>query len=453
MDVLELKKKHSSLIAEAKALTAKENPTADDLAKVTELLGKADEAKAMADTMSRIADGESFGNAPAGTTAAHLGFRQAGADEGLPDIDEKSWRSVEILVPGHYGPEKKSVRYHVPLAVTHKGYENAYEAYLRKGRREMGPSDHKALTEGVDTAGGYLVPEQWLAGLIAKQATMATVRNFARVVQSSRDVIQQPRRKYTTNNEYTSGVRLTWTGESPTASTTARVTDQTYGNIAIPVNTALATQLISFDLLEDNAYDIMGDSMNLFSEAFTLGENDVFWNGSGAGQPRGILTSAGDTANWDAAITDTAAASTLTADELIEVAYGLPSQYENGARWFWAKATELVIRKLTDTNGDYMWPVWAQRGNFSAPDRDLEGYPVTRDEFVPSTADAVDGSIIAVLGNLNGYMIVDRVGLSVQRFDEIYSETNNALLLGRKRVGGQLLEAYKLSCYRYQTST
>jgi hypothetical protein len=50
-------------------------------------------------------------------------------------------------------------------------------------------------------------------------------------------------------------------------------------------------------------------------------------------------------------------------------------------------------------------------------------------------------------------MIVDRVGLSVQRFDEIYSETNNALLLGRKRVGGQLLEAYKLSCYRYQTST
>jgi HK97 family phage major capsid protein len=298
-----------------------------------------------------------------------------------------------------------------------------------------------------------LVPEQWLAGLIAKQATMATVRNFARVVQSSRDVIQQPRRKYTTNNEYTSGVRLTWTGESPAASTTARVTDQTYGNIAIPVNTALATQLISFDLLEDNAYDIMGDSMNLFSEAFTLGENDVFWNGSGAGQPRGILTSAGDTTNWDAAITDTATASTLTADELIEVAYGLPSQYENGARWFWAKATELVIRKLTDTNGDYMWPVWAQRGNFSAPDRDLEGYPITRDEFVPSTADAVDGSIIAVLGNLNGYMIVDRVGLSVQRFDEIYSETNNALLLGRKRVGGQLLEAYKLSCYRYQTST
>jgi hypothetical protein len=154
MDVLELKKKHSSLIAEAKALTAKENPTADDLAKVTELLGKADEAKAMADTMSRIADGESFGNASAGTTAAHLGFRQAGADEGLPEIDEKSWRSVEILVPGHYGPEKKSVRYHVPLAVTHKGYEHAYEAYLRKGRREMGSNDHKALTEGVDTAGG-----------------------------------------------------------------------------------------------------------------------------------------------------------------------------------------------------------------------------------------------------------------------------------------------------------
>jgi HK97 family phage major capsid protein len=454
MDINELNKKHASLIAEAKALAGKENPSPDDLAKVTELLGKADEAKALADTHKRIAEGEEYGEKAAGTTAAHLGFRQAGVNEGESPVDEKSWRSVDVMIPGHYGMEKKTIRYNVPLSVQKKGYEAAFEAYLRKGKADMGPNDRKTLSEAVDTAGGYTVPDQWLAGLIAKQATMATVRNYARVVQASRDLIRVIRRKYNTNNEYTSGVRMTWTGESPAASTTARVTDQTYGEIAIPVNTALATQLVSFDLLEDNAYDVMGDSMSLFAEAFTLGENDVFWNGHGAGQPRGILTSLGDTTNWpNANVTDTASASTLTADELIEVAYGLPSQYENGARWFWAKATELVIRKLTDTNGDYMWPVWAQRGNFSAPDRDLEGYPITRDEAVPSTADATDGSIIAVLGNLNGYMIVDRVGLSVQRFDEVYAETNTALLLGRKRVGGQLLEDYKFSCYRYQTST
>lgn len=453
MDVSQLKLKHSSLIAEAKTLAAKENPSKDELTKIDSLLGQADEVKALIDTSKRISDGEAFGNEPSGTVAAHLGFRESGATEGLPEIDSKSWRSLDITVPGPYGMEKKQVRYNVPLAVAKKAYEPAFEAYIRRGKTELGPSDRKTLTEAVDSAGGYLVPEQWLAGLIAKQATAATVRNFARVIQTSRDVVQQPRRKYTTNNEYTSGVRLTWTGESPAAATTARVTDAVYGNIIIPVNTALATQLISFDLLEDNAYDVLGDSMNLFAEAFTLGENNVFWNGNGAGQPRGILTSAGDTTNWDAAITDTAAASTITADELVAVAYALPSQYEIGARWFWSKSTEKSIRQLTDTNGDYMWPVWAQRGNFSAPDRDLEGYPITRDEFMPDPDDAVDGSIIAVLGNLNGYMIVDRVGLSVQRYDEIYSETNTALLLGRKRVGGQLLEAYKLSCYRYQTST
>lgn len=454
MDIKELKHKHASQLAEAKALLTKENATPEDIEKAKVILAQVDEVKRQINMLEAVEDGEAYSNEPAGTTAAHLGFNPMKPGEAPVTVDSKAWRELEVKVPfapGLY--EVKKVRFHVPLEVQKKGYEPAFEAYVRRGKGRMGPNDLKALTEAVDTAGGHLVPEQWLAGLIAKQATMATVRNFARVVTSSRDLIRQPRRKYTTNNEYTSGVRLTWTGESPAAATTARVTDATYGNINIPVNTALATQLISFDLIEDNAYDVMGDSMNLFAEAFTLGENDAFWNGTGAGQPRGMLVDAGDTTNWDAAITDTASASTLTADELIAVSYDLPSQYEMGARWFWAKATEKVIRQLTDTNGDYMWPVWAQRGNFSAPDRDLEGYPITRDEFVPSTADAVDGSIIAVLGNLNGYMIVDRVGLSIQRFDEIYSETNNALLLGRKRVGGQLLEAYKLSCYRYQTST
>ena len=454
MELSEIKKQISSLVSEAKAITAKESPTADELKTVTTLLGKSDELKAQAQLLERVAESEKYGKEPMGTTAAHLGFREAGQDEGLPAIDSKSWRSLDVKVPGIYGPEIKSIRYHVPLAVEKKGYEPAFEAYCRRGKGALGPNDRKTLTEAADSAGGYLVPELWLAGLIAKQATMATVRNYARVINTSRDVVNQPRRKYTTNNEYTSGVRLTWTGESPAASTTARVTDQIYGNIMIPVNTALATQLISFDLIEDNAYDILGDSAQLFAEAFTLGENDTFWNGNGAGQPRGILTDMGDTTNWpEGSIVDTATASTVTADEILDVVYGLPSQYEAGARIFWAKATELVVRKLTDTNGDYMWPAWAQFGGFSGPQRELEGLPITRDEFVPSTADATDGSLIMVAGNLNGYMVVDRVGLSVQRFDEIYSETNTALLLGRKRVGGQLLEAYKLSCYRYQTTT
>jgi len=49
--------------------------------------------------------------------------------------------------------------------------------------------------------------------------------------------------------------------------------------------------------------------------------------------------------------------------------------------------------------------------------------------------------------------VVDRVGLSIQRLDELYAETNQVLLLAKKRVGGQLVEAYRLSLLKTVNST
>lgn len=457
MDIEKLKSRYASLINEAKTKAAEfgDEPMPKEKAdEITGLLGQADEIKAQIDAMQRISAGEAYLDEPAGTKAAHLGFRQSGPGEGDADVDEKAWRELEVKAGPHYNPIIRKVRYNVPVAVQKKGYSGAFEGYLRKGFDGVGPNDRKALTEATDSAGGYLVPEDMQAGIIAKVATIATVRMFARVIQTSRDIAKLTRRKYTANNQYTAGGRLTWTGETPSSSTVHRVTDQVYGEINAPVHTAMASQLISRDLLEDAAFDVQGDSEQMLSEAFGLGENATFWTGTGANQPRGMLIDLSDTTNWDAAIYLAATADTFTADEVIEVAYALPAQYERNARWFMTKSTEKTVRQLKGSDNNYLWPIVTQVGGLGVAERELLGFPTERDEFMHNVSDSDNTTTYPlVLGDLMGYTVVDRVGLSIQRNDFLYMETNQVLLLGRKRVGGQLLEAYKFSLLRTVNST
>jgi HK97 family phage major capsid protein len=371
-------------------------------------------------------------------------WRQAAPGEGDAPVDAKAWREIEIKsvrVDPFFGipmVETKTVRYHVPLSVQKKGYQPAFESYLRKGMGDIGPQDRKTLSEGTDSAGGFLVPEDYQAELIKKIATNATIRSRARVGTTSRDIAKWPKLNYTTDDKYTSGVRITWTGEAPTSSTVHRVTDPVFGLYSIPIHTAMASMPIYNDLIEDSAFDVIGLSSELLAEAFTLGENDTFINGSGIGRPMGILTQVGG--DGPSAV-NSGTAATLTADGLIDLSYALPAQYDMNSVWVMAKATEKVIRKLKDASNNYLWPVIASMGNFAPAPKELLGSPTLRDEFMPAIA---ANAYPIIFGDLRGYLVLDRVGISIQRLSELYAETNITLLLARKRLGGQTIEPWRL---------
>ena len=443
------------LEVEEKLKAAGDSPLSEEERNVINAIyGEIDDIKAELHIVERLGKDNSYLDEPQGTEAAHLGFRESGPREGDLPVDEKAWRSFEIKTMTPRGIEQKEIRYQVPLAVQVKGYEGAFESYLRHGKEDLGPNDRKALVEALDASGGYTVPEDMQTSLLKKIATMATVRMFARIVTTSRDSIKWPRIKYTTDNKYTSAFRMTWTGETPSSATAHRVTDQVFGEFNIPVNTGMASQLISADLIADSAFDVFGLSSEMLGEAFALGENVTFWTGNGAGQPRGIITDASDTTNFDAAVTVAVTGDTIEADDVIDTIYALPAQYEYNARVFMTKATEKLIRKIKDSSSDYIWPVQALVGGFGVAANELLGFPTTRDEFVNNVSDSDNTTTYPlVFGDLNAYAIVDRVGLSIKRDDSLYSETNNVLLLGKKRVGGQLVEAYRLSLLRTVNST
>lgn len=450
MNVEELKKLAREALNQAKTLTkeweGRESEMPKDVAdQIAAALGKVDELRAKINIAENLANNEAFLAEGQGTKAAHLGWRKTAPGEGEALVDPQSWREMEIktfeLDPrlGTIIPATRKLRFHIPEAVMIKGYESAFEAYIRKGFGNIGPNDRKTLMEGVDSAGGHLVPEQLNLELIRKTATAATVRANARVVQTSRDIASWPKLHYTDDDKYTSGVRLTWTGETPASETQHRATDPVFGLYQITVHTAMASLPLTNDFLEDAAFDVSSLASDLFAEAFILGENDAFWNGDGAVKPLGLLAKV-DQADGPKSI-NSGDASSLTADGVIDIAYSIPSQYDRNSKWFFNKQTEKEIRKLKDDTGQYLWPVVSQVGNLGAAPRELLGYPVVRDEFIPGVE---AGEYPIVFGDLSGYLIVDRVGLSVQRLDERYAEKNITVLLARKRVGGMLVQPWRV---------
>ena len=70
---------------------------------------------------------------------------------------------------------------------------------------------------------------------------------------------------------------------------------------------------------------------------------------------------------------------------------------------------------------------------------------IVREQFMPDmTTDAHP----IVFGDLRGYLVLDRVGLSLQRLDELYAETDITVLLARRRVGGQLIEPWRVKAQK-----
>lgn len=400
-------------------------------------------------------------------TQRPIAWRPSVGNEGndLP-IDTQSWRTYEAK--NIFG-ETRTFRYNVPIAVSRdskheKIYGNAFELYCRKGVsfvRDNYPLEWKALSEGTDTAGGFSVPVDFHAELIKKIAMMAQIRPNATVFQTNRDVAIFPRINYSAsasddsgNKRYTSPVRLTWTGELPASSTTARVTDQVFGQNEIKVNTAIASQLLSNDLIEDGAFDIAGYASDTMGEAFALGEDYAFLQGSGAAQPLGITTTAGATNGIPYQASGTSADIQNSGDShsgkrILDVFYNLPAQYRRNAAWMMSSLTEEAVENLVDGNKR---PIISSLLTASIavgqPDV-IKGRPVMVDEFVPEIAAS---SFSIVLGDWKGYYIADRVQFSIQRFSEIYVETNFTLLLARKRVGGLCVEPWKFQAMKCATS-
>ncbi|WP_368388392.1 phage major capsid protein, partial [Schaalia turicensis] len=192
---------------------------------------------------------------------------------------------------------------------------------------------------------------------------------------------------------------------------------------------------ISEELLNDAAFNVEQYLAVEFARRIGAAEEEAFLTGDGKGKPTGIFTASG---GGEKAVT-AGKATDITADELIDLHYGLRAPYRKNAVWLMNDSTVKTIRKLKDGNGQYLWQPALTAGT---PDLVL-GRPVHTSTFVPEIK---AGASTVAFGDLSYYWIADRQGRSFKRLNELFATTGQVGFLASQRLDGKLVlpEAVKL---------
>jgi HK97 family phage major capsid protein len=322
----------------------------------------------------------------------------------------------------------------------------------------------KVLQEGSGDSLELWITPDYRNELVKKMAAMAVIRKNADVVPCGSDILSLPDVKYTTDQKYTSGVRLSWFAENPGSNPT-EATNPVGGRLIIPVHTATADIFVTRQMLEDSSMDILGYINNLGAEAFALGEEDVFINGNGSGKPQGILShpmaivangsgdgmyiATGSTAGiaWGSTTSGVSAGATTG---ILGLEQALPPQYEAGAKWYGNKKSYSAVRANTDSQGRPLWMATDGYANWShGLPPTLLGYELEKTQFLPDPANA---AYPMLFGDMKAYLIADRVGLSVEVYREPYAQQELVLVHMRKRVGGQVVRPWMLKTLKQAAS-
>lgn len=246
----------------------------------------------------------------------------------------------------------------------------------------------KALSEGVDAAGGYLTPTEFRAELVRDMKDEPFLRNLVTVIPMSSDNLELP--------TIASDVQVSWGSENTAISTTtARFGTLTFAPKRL--NTFLYT---SRELMADAAINVVQLITRLFVEAMGREEDRVIVNGSGSGQPKGILqeTLAGiDNANVDADLPV----------NIKKLPFRLGKAYRRNARWLANSRAIEVISALRDSQNNFLIRNLEGVGLENAT---LAGYPIEEQNDMPLDT--------LLFGDLKKYYLADREQISVETTTE-----------------------------------
>lgn len=297
-------------------------------------------------------------------------------------------------------------------------YKKALLQAMRTNFRQI----NNVLQEGIDPQGGYLVPDEYDKRLI----DILTEENVMRTLGTN----------ITTSGEHKINIAATkpaaaWIEEGGTLT----FGDATFDQIILDAHKLHVAIKVTEELLYDNAFNLENYILTQFGKALSNAEEDAFINGTGVGQPLGILAETGG-----AQVGVTSASSTkVTADEIINLVYSLKRPYRKNAVFLANDVCVAELRKLKDNNGQYLWQPSLQAGE---PDRVL-GYKVYTSPYFP--VPTAGGTAVA-FGDFSYYNIGDRGTRSFAELKELFAGNGMIGFVAKERVDGKLVlpEAIKL---------
>lgn len=306
-------------------------------------------------------------------------------------------------------------------------YRAAFTRFLRGGLASLTGDQARALQADLDEPGGFTVaPQQFVAEFIAALDDQVIVRQFATTHQVDRaESLGVPTLAADPDD-------ADWTSEIATGNEDSTMK---FGKRELRPHPLAKRLKVSRKLLRQSAIDVDGLVRQRLAYKHAVAVEKGYLTGTGAQQPLGIFTASADGISTGRD-TVAAAAAAIAGDDLINVKYDVKEQYLRNARWILNRLVLKAVRKLKDTNGQYVWaPGGIGQASLSVdqPDTILE-LPFHLSEFAPSTI--ATGLYTMALGDFSFYWIADALDMQIQRLDELYAETNQVGFIGRLETDG-----------------
>ena len=287
----------------------------------------------------------------------------------------------------------------------------------------------KALQESDDTAGGFLVPEEFQAEVIRFATEAAIVRPRARVFPMASNTLTLP--KLDQSNYKFAGIDIHWEGDE---GETKEESQPKFGRVTLKVGKMIGLCPVSDDLLQDSAINLANFLVSIFGEAIAYEEDKRFLTGNGMKKPLGILNCGTEIAR------DTALK--IVYEDLKNMLFGLPAWAKAGAMWI---TTQNGLQEVLDIkSGIYTGAAVDQTEGFplflpgfsiaAGLPNTILGLPYAITDKLPATI-GYKGDIM--LGNLAAYYIGDRGGLMVASSIHDKFREDETVFRFVKRVDGQ----------------
>ncbi len=350
-----------------------------------------------------------------------LAEEQVNRYEELEGLLKAADRSAEII--------KRQAAYSTPRVVTGTADEDpaimrAFADVLRTGRDETGLIT-RAQSEGVGSAGGFMVPEGFRAIIIERLKAFGGVMNGA------------------TNITTATGNPLPWVTNDDVSNVGARVDEgaalgsgadlvlgtKMLGAYKYTSNGASSLPLkVSWELAQDSAFDLPSFVARKLGMRIARKVATDLVLGTGANEPEGLLSTAGG-------ITQSTAFSSNSAPtyaDFLGVVHALDPAYRDSAVWVFNDKTLKLIRGIVDGNQRPIF--WNQLNDFSDVSKGatLLGYPVIIDQACP---DPSGSNNFGFFGNLSETYVVRSVkDVSLVVLNELYATTGQVGYMAWARI-------------------
>jgi HK97 family phage major capsid protein len=278
-----------------------------------------------------------------------------------------------------------------------------FKAVFAKDTETLKEMGIKTMTEGTDSAGGFLVPEEVLAEVDRVADDYGLIRKLSRRIPMGRDILNVP----------TVGTKpsVYWPGEGNAGTSSQPVLK----NVKMQAHTAVGLTPVSNELMADANVGVVDMLVDLFAEELA-GEEDN-QGLAGVGAPfTGVLNS-GEVSTSTAATGNTTVA-TLDLADLIDAQANVKSTVLNGAVWVFHRTVWAGLKKLQENSQSLIAfgttqsiTMKTEGSNANTPVGFLLGYPVYLSDKMPSSPSA--GTAYGIFGNFKKFYFGDRQQIAV----------------------------------------